>query len=150
MNDEKKAQADKDANTFQDNLSAYRQSLLTAEQTMQAEYDKGVLTLSGGALGISFAFLKDIVGTKGLLHGHVLLTSWILWGASISFILASYFTSAKALRTAATDVDLKTIYMTLARSGWVTATKWLNGLAGFCFFAGVVSLVVFVANNLPK
>ena len=137
------------SNTFQASLAAYRQVLVTAEQAMQSEYDKGVMTLSGGALGVSFAFLKDIVGTKGLSHGLVLLAAWILWGISISFILASYFTSTKALRKAVEDTDAKDIYLTLANSGWVTATKWLNALAGICFFAGIVCIVVFVAYNLP-
>ncbi|HTL71657.1 MAG TPA: hypothetical protein VL863_00035, partial [bacterium] len=91
---------DKSQDSFLQNLTNYRQSLIAAEQAMQAEYDKGVLTLSGGALGISLVFLKDIVGTKSLLHGEFLLLAWIFWGLSISFILASYFTSAKAIRRA--------------------------------------------------
>ncbi|HEY1050980.1 MAG TPA: hypothetical protein VGE39_14520 [Prosthecobacter sp.] len=138
------------ANTFQDNLSSYRQLLLASEQAMQSEYDKSVMTLSGGALGVSFAYLKDIVGTQGLSHGSILLLSWILWGMSISFILASFFTSGQSLRKAVTDTDMKEIYLTLAKSKWVTATKWLNALAGVCFFLGVTALVVFVSNNLPK
>jgi hypothetical protein len=139
-----------DENRFQNNLSAYRQSLVLAEQAMQGEYDKAVMTLSGGALGISFSFLKDIVGTKGLTHFCALLVAWGLWGLSISFILASFFTSTKALRKTVADTDLHTIYMTLAKSGWATATKILNALGGVCFFLGLLSLLVFVAHNQPK
>lgn len=139
-----------DANRFQDELSSYRKSLLAAEQQMQTEYDKGVMTLSGGALGISFAFLKDVVGTKSLSHGDYLLWAWILWAFSISFILASYFTSAKSLRDAAVAVDQQTIYLKLAQGSWVTATKTLNIAAGIAFFAGVVFLVCFVSSNLPQ
>ena len=111
-----------EANRFQNELSAYRKSLLAAEQQMQAEYDKGVMTLSGGALGISFAFLKDVVGTKSLFHGNYLLWAWILWAFSISCILASYFTSAKSLRDAAIAVDQQTIYITLAQGSWAFAS----------------------------
>ena len=150
MSEENTPQAESDDDSFQEQLSAYRQSLITAEQTMQSEYDKAVMTLSGGALGISFTFLKDIVGTKGLTHFPTLLAAWVLWGLSITFILASFFTSTKALRRAITDTDMHTIYMTLAKSGWATATKILNGLGGFCFFLGLLALVIFVANNQPK
>lgn len=139
-----------DNSPFLDNLAAYRQSLIAAEQEMQREYDKNVLLLSGGALGISFAYLKDIVGTQGLLHGGCLLCAWILWGLSISAALTSYFTSAKALRKAVLDVDLRTIYLTLAESVWATWTKGLNLIAGLFFFLGVAMLVVFVAFNLPR
>jgi hypothetical protein len=141
---------EQDAKTFQENLAAYRQSLLAAEQIMQSEYDKSVMTLSGGALGVSFAFLKDIVGTKGLSHCPFLLAAWALWGLSISFILSSYFTSTKAIRRAVTDTDLKTIYLTLADSNWAKATKVLNALGGLGFLSGTILLVVFVAYNLPR
>lgn len=35
-------------------LQDYRKLLLTAEQQAQANFDKTVLSLSGGALGVSF------------------------------------------------------------------------------------------------
>ncbi|MHA3774885.1 hypothetical protein ACXR0O_25475 [Verrucomicrobiota bacterium sgz303538] len=142
--------ANPDDDLFYQQLTAYRQSLVAAEQSMQSEYDKAVMALSGGALGISFTFLKDIIGTKGLIHYSTLLGAWILWGLSISFILASFFTSTKALRKAVTDTDMHTVYMTLAKSPWATATKILNALGGICFFLGLVALVIFVAHNQPK
>jgi hypothetical protein len=140
----------KEANAFLDDLSIYRKSLLSAEQQMQTEYDKGVMTLSGGALGISFAFLKDVVGEKELLHGSFLLWAWIFWAVSIACILTSYFTSAKSLRDAAVAVDQQTIYLTLAKGAWVNWTKGLNVGGGVAFLLGVVFLFIFVANNLPK
>jgi hypothetical protein len=135
---------------FADRLSAYRQSLIAAEQAMQGEYDKGVLTLSGGAIGISLVFLKDVVGAKGLVHGGFLLAAWVVWGLSVAFVLSSYFTSTKALRRAVTETDDGVIYQTLAQSGWAAATKVLNALGGICFFIGILLLVTFVSFNLPK
>ena len=138
------------ANEFEERLSAYRQSLIEDEHAMQGAYDKGVLSLSGGALAISLVFLKDVVGTKQLLHSGCLLAAWILWALSIALVLTSYFTSAQALRRALTDTDEKAIYITLAQSHWATATKVLNALAGICFLVGVLLLVTFVSFNLPK
>ncbi len=54
----------KEPSDFFKNLAAYRQHLVDAEQQMQAEYDKAVLVLSGGAIGLSMTFLKDIVGVN--------------------------------------------------------------------------------------
>ncbi|WP_134984071.1 hypothetical protein [Xanthomonas axonopodis] len=53
----------------------YRQWLVVAEQKAQEDYDKTVLTLSGGALGISFAFVKDIVGQNPIQNSSWLLIS---------------------------------------------------------------------------
>jgi hypothetical protein len=148
MTTPRQSDVDSAKNEFEERLSAYRQSLIAAEQSMQGEYDKGVLTLSGGALGISLVFLKDVVGTKPLVHSECLLAAWIVWGLSIAFVLSSYFTSTKALRRAVTDTDEKMIYITLAQSGWATATKVLNALGGICFFVGIILIVTFVSFNL--
>jgi hypothetical protein len=150
MSAPKEPDGDSARRRLEDNLSAYRQSLLAAEQAMQGEYDKGVLTLSAGALGISLVFLKDVVGTRPLVHSWCLLAAWIVWSLSIAFVLSSYFTITKALRRAVMDTDLKDIYVTLAQSCWATATKVVNAAGGICFFIGIVLLVTFVSFNLTK
>ena len=61
-------------------LKEYRNWLIAAEQKAQEDFDKTVLSLSGGALGISFAFVKDIVGDQPLIKTKFLLTAWIAWG----------------------------------------------------------------------
>ncbi|RYD67243.1 MAG: hypothetical protein EOP84_30655, partial [Verrucomicrobiaceae bacterium] len=137
-------------NSFLSQLTVYRASLLDVAQKMQSDYDKGVITLSGGALGISLVFLKDVVGSNAWANAGFLLVAWMAWGASILCILASYFTSDQALRTAAEQVDLQLIYLKLAKSPWVTATKVLNAGGGLVFFAGVICLVCFVSHNLPN
>jgi hypothetical protein len=50
-----------------DNLEAqqYRALLVQTWQKTQDDIDKAILSLSGGALGVSFVFLKDIVGPAG-------------------------------------------------------------------------------------
>ena len=50
-----------------DNLEAqqYRALLVQTWQKTQDDIDKAILSLSGGALGVSFVFLKDIVGPTG-------------------------------------------------------------------------------------
>ena len=60
-------------------MAKYREWLVVAEQKSQENFDKTVLTLSGGALGISFAFLKDIVGPQPIILSVFLLTAWFAW-----------------------------------------------------------------------
>lgn len=129
-------------------LSSYRESLLTTENEMQASYDKAVMTLSGGALGVSFAFTKDFVDPNLMVMSWALILAWVSWGMSVSAILASFFTSTRAMRSAVLQTDLQLIYSTLAKSKWSTATNILNITGGVLFLIGVLSLSYFVCYNL--
>jgi hypothetical protein len=129
-------------------ISAYRDSLLTMEQKMQGDYDKAVMTLSGGALGVSFTFLKEVVRQAGISSPSYLLAAWICWGASATCTLFSFYTSALALRRAISQTDDKLIYLELIGGRYTTITKILNFSGGALFLMGVVSVVIFVARNL--
>ena|SRR6266498_2762541 len=131
-----------------DQISDYRRGLQTLEQQMQSEYDKAILALSGGALGVSMAFLKDVVIKQGVHGGCFLLLAWICWGLSVTCTLFSYYTSAQALRKAVQQTDEKTIYLTWANGRFNHFTKWLSRIAGLLFMLGIVFIVFFVAHNL--
>ncbi len=135
---------------FSDQISEYRKSLLTLEQQMQSDYDKAVMALSGGALGVSMTFLKEVVIKQGIHGGCFLLSAWICWGLSVTCTLASFYTSAEALRKAVKQTDDKAIYLEVVGGRSNQTTKALNAAAGLLFFAGVVSIVVFVAQNLKR
>ena len=47
---------------FSKDRKQYRTALSALEQKSQAEYDRLVVLLSGGALGISFAFVEGFIG----------------------------------------------------------------------------------------
>jgi hypothetical protein len=133
---------------FEDSISKYRKGLIKAEQEMQLSYDKAVMALSGGALGISFTFLKEVVGKATIVHSFWLLAAWICWGTSATSTLMSFYTSTRALRRAILQTDEKLVYLELV-GGWSTRlTKILNFSGGFLFLAGLVSIVIFVAYNL--
>ncbi len=72
---------------------AYRNHLVLAEQKSQDDFDKTVLSLSGGALGISFAFVKDMIGENPIVHPTWLWLSWVIWAFSSLAVLASFFMS---------------------------------------------------------
>lgn len=86
-------------------LKTYRLSLMSGEQKAQEDYDRTLLALSGGALGISFAFVKDIVGGKPIQDIYYLLFAWIAWGVSVSFVLLSFYLSHKSFLVAISKVD---------------------------------------------
>ncbi len=122
--------------------------LIAAEQKAQEDFDKTVLSLSGGALGISFAFVKDIVGNQPLIQVTLLLWSWISWGISITCMLASFYFSQQALRRTIKQIDQNEVYDQSPGGLYAKLTAILNAFGGLLFLVGVILIVVFVSYNL--
>jgi hypothetical protein len=125
----------------------YRNALIAAEQKSQDDYDKTIVTLSGGALGISVVFIKDIIGNSDPVSVWAVITAWSLWAASITSVVISYYLSREALRTTILQTDNNDF------SGGVggcsaKATQVFNAISGILFVVGIVFLIIFTANNL--
>ena len=131
-----------------DELKEYRDLLIAAEQKAQEDFDKTVLTLSGGALGISFAFIKDIVGDEPITHVNFLLCSWVAWGISMMSMLMSFYSSQIALRKTISQLDDGSIYQQ-SPGGWYSQlTAVLNALGAIFFIVGVILIIIFASYNL--
>jgi hypothetical protein len=130
-------------------LRDYRNHLILAEQKAQEDFDKAILTLSGGALGILFAFIKDIVDVGNFSEPLFLFLSWVAWGLSIISVLTSYFCSHLALRKAIKQVDDNKIYNERPGGLYDKFTAVLNGLGGILFLAGVILIICFISQNIP-
>jgi len=131
----------------------FRKFLLSSQQAMQSEYDKSILALSGGALGVSMAFLKDIILQQGqtvrtVVGGGFLMSAWLCWGASVTCTLVSFYASTQAFGRAIQQADSGAIYSEAVGGRFNTLTKWLNLAAGLLFMVGVISIVLFVHANL--
>ncbi|HXF81418.1 MAG TPA: hypothetical protein VNN19_01500 [bacterium] len=125
----------------------YRQWLIKADYEASQAYDKTVLTLAAGALGISFAFIKDIVPSPKPETMRLLLWGWSAFGFSLLATLISLLTSQFALRTAMVQYDQK---RTSERPGrwWSILTSGLSIASGLAFVIGVILLVFFATGNL--
>ena len=88
-----------------DGMLAYRDFLIAADQKASEAYDKTIMTLSGGALGLSVTFLKNIIGDSKRVSVCRLEASWICLAFSLLFILASMLFSQWALRKTINQVD---------------------------------------------
>jgi hypothetical protein len=138
-----------DATRSFEGLSRYRTFLQEHEQRLQGAYDKTVLVLSGGALAISLAFVKDIVPLPTACAHILLVLAWFAWAASLACVLVSLFTSILAFRRAVDQLDDDQIYLQHPGGLCDLLTCWLNVLSGLLFLAGLVLLLVFVLRNLP-
>ena len=130
------------------NLAAYRNVLIALETKSQTEYDRLVVALSGGALGISFAFVKRFVGDDPPLALWTLMAAWVAWVCSLALMLGSHFFSTKAPRKAATQVDEeKTDTERVWGNNYDRLVGWLNAFGGITFILGAFfASVVFLFN----
>jgi len=128
-------------------MKNYRQHLVLAEQKSQEAYDKTILSLSGGALGISFAFVNEFVDTNNVINPCALKWAWILWVASMLFVLISFFTSQLALRKTIAQVDSGTIDNSKLGGIFDIITLIANILAGSALIYGMFLMISFVNSN---
>lgn len=130
-----------------DDLKEYRNQLIVAEQKAQENFDKTILSLSSGALGISFAFLKDIIGVNPI-NISLLILSWTSWALSSTSVLISYYMSHKALSHAIKQVDTNTIRKEQPGGWYDKFTGFLNVLGLILFILGLFLMIWFVKTNL--
>jgi hypothetical protein len=123
---------------------AYRAQLVSQEQKSQEAYEKAVLALSGGALGLSLVVVKDLRLQGGGGVGLVVL-ALLCWALSVSFILFSLMSSRKALRSAIGRVDRGVSSARLGepsdRVAWGLSTgSGVLFLVGVGFFVGYLAI----------
>ena len=129
-------------------LQDYRRHLVLAEQKAQEAYDKTVLTLSGGALGISFAFVDSFLQGETVDNTACLVASWVCWGLSVAVALASHFFSQLALRSAIHQTDEGEIHIRPPGGVFSRITDICNVSGGLFFFAGLILIILFVYANI--
>jgi hypothetical protein len=129
-------------------LSEYRKTLIILSQKSQEEYDTLVVKLAGGALGVSFAFVNNIIRPQPWDYPCLLGLAWIFWGLSLVSSLVSHYSGTLALNKTIDQVDRGMIYSEHPGARWDKLTGFLNGGGMILFISGVVSLTVFVMINI--
>ena len=121
--------------------------LVLAQQKAQEDYDKAIVSLSGGGLGVSIMFIKEIVAKNTPKLMEAALASWVFWAISIVAVVVSYYLSYVAMETAIDQFDANE---TPSQPGGIAArfTILLNFVSGGCFVLGIVFFVFFVKNNV--
>ena len=132
-----------------DQQQNYRNLLTELEQKAYEDYDKALLAMAGGALAISIAFVKNIVGDDSYRYSCLLIGAWISWTLTILVVLGSFLMSQKALRTA---IELHDTEEEKTGLGGIAdkITGYLNVAGGILFFVGVVLMVIFASLNLGE
>jgi hypothetical protein len=131
-------------------MAEYRNWLIAADQKSSESYDKAVMTLAGGALGLSLTFLKDIIKVPHPEFLWLLGTSWVCLTLSLTCILISMLSSQWALRKAIKQVDQGLVPAVRAGGGFAIMTEILNVLSATTLVIGVLLLAGFSISNFSS
>lgn len=126
----------------------YGKYLFEGATEAQRNYDKTLIALAGGALGVSFAFVDKFIVPARAVEPGLLFWAWICWAGSLMLSLSSFLVSRLAFQWA-----IKEYYagrMALANPGGKrTVVTWcFTILAGATFLTGVLLMAFFAAKNL--
>jgi hypothetical protein len=128
-------------------LQEHRKHLVDARQKAFEDFDKTIIALGGGALGISVTFVKDLLGPGEISLRGLLLWAWLCWVLCLLTVLSSYFVSQRALDTAIAQLDSKDVDNS-AGGFYSTVTHILNISGALEFLVGLILFIVFVYANL--
>ena len=138
-------------------LDLYMQHRQLLQQTMHDQarsFDKGILTLSSGALGLSIVFIERLAPHPVWWSKWFLAASWLLFAVAILLTLCSFLTSQVTHRSLIAAWDATRLNQadpeTTTRDRFDLLTRWLNLASALLFFLGVLALVVFAIANLVK
>jgi len=139
-----------DKETYHSTRQAYNE----AELEMSGRYDKWVLTLSGGALGLSITFIEKIAKNPTADTLLWLKISWACLVLSLLSALLSLVTSQSAIRENRQELDSahsENRAPRLSFPRWFTwITNALNWGSLLLFIVGVAFLCIFSFKNIDK
>lgn len=120
-----------------------RKLLIDAEREGARSFDKYILTLAAGALGLSLTFIRIIAPTASQKTVWYLFWAWGLFCLSILSTLVSFLTSQRACRIAVKILEGKKKNNHMAK-----VTLFLNIVSIIFFVGGTILLLIFSSKNL--
>lgn len=130
----------------------YRQELVQLAEEYSRSYDKYVLTLSSGGLGLSLLILKDVANTAAVSENW-LIASWILFGVSIISTLFNFPLARRACNSYLKQWDREWVQGEITESVKLHSyaaglSNVLDVISGVAFMGGAIALLVFAFKNL--
>lgn len=118
------------------------------------DFDKSILTYSASALGLSVAFIQNVVPKEHAVHLFYLFSAWICFTLAILLTVVSFKVSAAAQYKHLDHckeyyLHQKQEYLT-KRNWWNLGNEVLTLFAGLSFTLGVVGIAVFGILNFKE
>jgi hypothetical protein len=128
----------------------YLKALQDCEHHAIDQFDKYILALVSGAIGTSFAFLKDVVKVEVVRQKGWLIGAWIAWGITLTCSLSAFYVSHLAMRYAQEKYRKGVRRYDALAGRYGKAVAIMNPTMGICFILGLVAMMVFVTINISN
>lgn len=111
------------------------------------QFDKNVMFIASGALGISFAFIENIIpDLENAVNKEYLITAWYFFAGVIFFSLVAHFLSILANRWAIAKEDCTNF--DCKKKAWNIIIRISNIVMMVGLFFGIIFLVHFINKNI--
>lgn len=132
---------------MKDEDKQYIVELYKTLQYSNDQFDKNVLLIASGALGISFAFIEKLVSAleKAMVKDH-LINSWIAFALVIFISLVSHFISGLSLKWSIGNFNNEDFE--IGRSNWNKVIRFLNVVQMIGLLIGILLLIDFISKNI--
>ena len=107
------------------------------------QFDKAILFVSLGTLGISITFIEKIVVLSNSQHNWLLLLSWLLEATTIALFTINHYVSIQSFNKAIADA-----YKT--KNVESKSVKYLNLKSIVTLKLGLILLIIFIFINIKK
>lgn len=132
--------------------SETRKDLLNRQLSNSENFDKAIISLSTAGLGLSLAFIKDIVKIPEAHCLVLLYFSWSLFGAAIISTILSFVSSQSGINKQlyfAEEYYLEKKEEFINKRNWqAQITNYLNIFSGIVFVGAIILTVIFVISNI--
>lgn len=128
--------------------SRYEDSIDKTRDYSIEQFDKNIMFIASGALGISFAFIKDIVNLPNAICTNQLMWAWGTFATVICLSLIGHFISMQGHSWAAAHQHLEDDVYNKRVKQWSLPIRILNVSMILAIFIGTLLLISFINNNL--
>lgn len=119
-----------------------RKLLIDVKRDAARSFDQTMITLSGGALGLSLTFVQQLA-EKPAQWRAVLISAWLAFGTALVSILISFLLFQYA-------IDARIDGKDQPASAWDRWTRRANWISLVSFGSGVLTLLTFCLKNFLR
>lgn len=125
----------------------YVQELYKVLNYSNEQFDKNVLFIASGALGVSFAFVDKLIpDMEKAIVKNSLINAWYCFAAVIFISLVSHFIASLSIRWSIANYEKKNWTKKMGYWNWLIRS--LNVLMVIGLFMGTLLLINFINQNI--
>ena len=112
------------------------------------QFDKNVLFIASGALGISFAFIEKLVKLDKAINKDLLTNAWYYFAIVIFISLICHFVSSLSIRWSISNHNQNEKNFNKGMKRWNFTIRFLNAFMIIGLLIGTIYLINFLKQNI--